>query len=82
MSIVKQCKFLDEKLGCDFTNEVLSQPQTLQRELKEHIIQFSRKRTLTLSEGHPSLEFVLEAARKKYLVKVMGYSSRPWGAWH
>jgi len=82
MSIVKQCKFLDEKLGCDFTNEVLSQPQTLRRELKEHIIQFSRKRTLTLSEGHPSLEFVLEAARKKYLVKVMGYSSRPWGAWH
>ena len=38
MSIVKQCKLLDEELGSDFTIEVLSQPQTSQRELKECII--------------------------------------------
>ena len=69
MSIVKQCKFLDEKLGSDFTNEALSQPQTSQRKLKEHIIQFDRKRILMLSEGHPSLEFVLEAARRNIWIK-------------
>ena len=68
-SIMKQCKFLDEKLGSDFTNKVLSQPQTSQRKLKEIIVQFDRKRTLTLSEGHPSLEFVLEAARRNIWLK-------------
>ena len=52
MSIVKQCKFLDEKLGSDFTNEVLSQQQTSQRKLKERIVQFDRKMTLMLSNGH------------------------------
>lgn len=78
MSIVKQCKFLVEKLGSDFTNEALSQPQTSQRKLKERIIQFDMKRTLMLSEGHPSLEFVFRGSKKKYLDKVLGHGSRPW----
>ena len=68
MSIMKQCKSLDEKLGSDFANKILSQLRTSQRKLKERIIQFDRKRTM-LSKGHPSLEFVLEAARRNIWLK-------------
>ena len=35
MSLVKQCKFLEAKLGTEFTNEVLSQSELSLRDLKK-----------------------------------------------
>ena len=63
MSIVKQCKFLDEKL---FHKRSSNSATNI---TKKTITQVDRNRTLTLSEGYPSLDFILEAARRNMWLK-------------
>ena len=48
MTIFKQCKFLEEKLGSNssFTNEVLTQSFVSIRDLKKRILSHDRSRTL------------------------------------
>ena len=62
MSIVKQCKFLEEKLisNHSFAEDVLSQSPTSIRDLKKQILDHDQSRTLVLSEGHPSLQYPLK----------------------
>ena len=62
MSIVKQCKFLEEKLisNHSFAEDVPSQSPTSIRDLKKQILDHDRSRTLVLSEGHPSLQYPLK----------------------
>ena len=72
MSIVKQCKFLEEKLDSNnnFTDEVLSQSPVQIRDLKKRILGHDRERTLTLSENHPSLQHPLSIAKQKAWMKL------------
>ena len=71
MSIVKQCKFLEEKLdsNSNFTDEVLSQSPVQIRDLKKRILGHDRERTLILSEKHPSLQHPLSIAKQKAWMK-------------
>ena len=50
MSLVKQCKFLESKLGTEFTSEVLSQPDLSLKDLQERVVKVDRMRTLEMSE--------------------------------
>ena len=72
MSIVKQCKFLEEKLISNhgFTENVLSQSPSSIRDLKKQILDHDRSRTLGLSEGHPSLQYPLIIAKEKMWMKL------------
>ena len=71
MTIVKQCKFLEEKLGSNssFTNEVLTQSSVSIRDLKKCILSHDRLRTLQLSESHPSLHYPLKVANQNMWMK-------------
>ena len=71
LSIVKQCKFLEEKLGSNsnFTDEVLSQSPVSIRDLKKRILSYDRSRTPTLSEGHASLLYPLLIAKQNMWMK-------------
>ena len=71
MSIVKQCKFLEEKLdsNSNFTDEVLSQSPVQIRDLKKRILGHDRERTLIFSEKHPSLQHPLSIAKQKAWMK-------------
>ena len=71
MSIVKQCKFIEEKLdsNSNFTDEVLSQSPVQIRDLKRRILGHDRERTLILSEKHPSLQHPLSIAKQKAWMK-------------
>ena len=69
MSLVKQCKFLESKLGAKFTSEVLSQPDLSLRDLKERVVKVDRMRTLEMSENHPSLQFALNIAKENAWMK-------------
>ena len=64
MSLVKQCKFLEPKLGAEFTSEVLSQPDLSLKDLKERVVKVDRMRTLEMSENHLSLQFALKIAKE------------------
>ena len=69
MSLVKQCQFLESKLGTEFTGEVLCQPHLSLRDLKKRILHVDKMRTLAASENHPSLQFVLNVARENGWMK-------------
>ena len=64
MSLVKQCKFLESKLGAEFTSEVLSQSDLSLRDLQERVVKVDRMRTLEMSENHLSLQFALNIAKE------------------
>ena len=71
MSLVKQCKFLESKLGTEFISEVLrlSQPDLSLRDLKERVVKADRIRTLEMSENYPSLQFALNVAKENAWMK-------------
>ena len=69
MSLVKQCQFLESKLGTEFTGKVLCQPHLSLRDLKKRILHVDKMRTLAASENHPSLQFVLNVARENGWMK-------------
>ena len=50
MSLVKQYKFLESKLGAEFTCKVFSQPDLSLRDLQECVVKVDRMRTLEMSE--------------------------------
>ena len=64
MILVKQCQFLESKLGTEFTGEVLYQPHLSLRDLKKRILHVDKIKTFAASENHPSLQFVLNVARE------------------
>ena len=69
LSLVKQCKLLEAKLGTEFTNEVLNRPELSLRDLKQCIVKADRLRTLELSVNHPSLQSAFSIARENAWIK-------------
>ena len=62
ISLIKQCRLLDQTLGLNFTETLLVDPSTSFRDLKRQIITADYTRTLNMSEQHVSLEYVLKVA--------------------
>ena len=69
MSIVKQCQFLDQVLGTEFTSEMLCNPRLSTVDLKKRSIEADHQNIIDTTENHPSQRFIARIARNNLWMK-------------
>ena len=70
ISIVKQCQFLDQVLGAEFTMEFLNDTQLSLKNLKNRILKADHLKTLKAAEGHPSQCYAVAVANNNAWLKL------------
>ena len=70
ISVNKQCKFLDEVLGTNFTEELLSNPHLSLKDLKRRIISADYLKNLKAAEDHPSQKYVAQIEEMNVWLKL------------
>ena len=84
MTIVKQCKFLEEKLGSNssFTNEVLTQSSVSIRDLNKRILSHDVVENTPTFRIPPFPSLSPYSCEPKHVDEVLGHCTGAWCEWH